>query len=71
MASDPNRRRGLRANVHRFRDTVAVSVGTGETTYLSPAQARQLARALYVAARDVEHVEFIESKVVTKTIDIN
>ena len=69
--SDPNRRSGLTANVHRFRDYVAVHVGTGETVYMTPKQVRSLARALYAAARDADEVEFGQSRLVTKTIEIN
>lgn len=49
------------AQVHRFRDKVAVYVGKGETVYLSPKNARKLARALNVAARSVDRESFAES----------
>jgi len=68
---DPNRRTGLSADVHRFRDHVAVHVGTGETTYLTPKQARKLARALYVATRDVETHSYQDSRFDQRHIDIN
>lgn len=69
--SDPNRRSGLNANVHRFRDYVAAHVGTGETVYMTPKQARTLARALHAAARDAENVPFAQSRLGNKTIEIN
>jgi len=68
---DPNRRTGLSADVHRFRDHVAMDVGTGETVYLTPKQARKLARALYVATRDVETHGFQDSRFDQRRIDIN
>lgn len=52
--------------VHRFGDCVAAYLGTGETVYLTPQAARQLARALNGAARDVAAVKFTESQFKTK-----
>jgi len=71
MTQDPNRRTGLNAAVHRFRDRAAVHVGTGETAYLTPKQARALARALYKIARDIDNRAFTESDVAPVQIDIN
>ena len=54
------------ANVHRFRDLVALSVpGASETVYLSAAEARKLARALNKAARSVKNERFVDSNVGT------
>jgi hypothetical protein len=49
------------AQVHRFRDKVAVYVGGGETVYLKPANARKLARALNAAARSCDKESFVDS----------
>lgn len=49
------------ARVHRFRDLVAVSVGDGSTTYLTPKAARQLARALNGCARSIKAWRFVDS----------
>lgn len=49
------------ARVHRFRDLVAVSVGDGSTTYLTPKAARQLARALNGCARSIKADRFTDS----------
>ena len=49
------------ARVHRFRDLIAVSVGDGSTTYLTPKAARQLARALNGCARSVKDSTFVQS----------
>lgn len=71
MTRDPNRRAGLAIQVHRFRDHVATYVGTGETVYLTPKQARAFARALNAACRDVDTTPFVESGIVPTTIEIN
>lgn len=57
----PNRRGEVRAQVHRFHDFVALYVGTGETVYLTPAQARQLSRAINKAAKSCETETFAQS----------
>lgn len=49
------------AQVHRFRDAVAVYLGPGRTTYLTPRDAARLAKALNVTARDVTARPFQES----------
>ena len=49
------------AQVHRFREKVAVYVGGGETIYMSAKNARKLARALNAAARSCERETFAES----------
>ena len=49
------------AQVHRFRDKVAVYVGSGKTVYLSPGNARKLARALNAAARSCDKGPFVDS----------
>lgn len=49
------------AGVHRFRDRVAVHVGGGETVYLDIRVARQMARALWRASRDIDQRSFVDS----------
>lgn len=49
------------ARVHRFHLAVAVSVGNGTTTYITPAQAEQLGEALLDCARLCRTVSFQES----------
>lgn len=44
----------ISAQVHRFRDHVALYVGNGETVYITPADARTLADALNACADDVK-----------------
>lgn len=58
---NPNRRNVVNAQVHRFRDHVAVYVGTGETVYLDPKQAKALARALNKAAHSCENEDFAQA----------
>jgi len=57
------------ARVHRFRDAVAVSVGSGETVYMTPQQARKLARALNSTAKSCETERFIESTIGTFEVE--
>jgi len=57
------------AQVHRFRDKVAVYVGGGETVYLNPKNARKLARALNAAARSCDRESFADSAGLTVQID--
>ena len=59
------------AQVHRFRDSVAAWLGTGETVYMSPREARQLARALNKVARSVDREGFARSSGNTTRITIN
>lgn len=50
------------AHVHRFHDRVALSLpGKGETVYLTPAEAAQLASLLNAYAHDAERYPFAES----------
>lgn len=61
----------LSAQVHRFRDSVAIHVGNGETVYLTPAMARILSRALLKAAQSVKREKFTDSPSgLTVSVDI-
>ena len=57
------------SRVYRFRDTVAVSLGNGETAYINPKHARKLARALNRAAKSCETERFTESTVGTFEVE--
>lgn len=46
------------AQIHRFGDAVAVSVGKGETCYMTAKEARKIARALSKAARSCDTETF-------------
>lgn len=56
------------ARVHRFRDTVAISAGLGETVYLTVNQARQLTRAINKINRSIERESYGESSDLTKEV---
>jgi hypothetical protein len=71
MAHNPNRRDKITAQVHRFGDFVAIHIGTGETVYLHPRQARQLSRALNRAARSCENEAFTASTCGTASFDFS
>lgn len=60
------------AHVHRFGDKAAVSLpGKGETVYLTPKEARALARALQACARDIGAARFTASNFATVTVGIS
>lgn len=54
------------AQIHRFRDRIALYLCNGEggrsTVYLTPADARRIARALNAGARDVKATPFAQSE---------
>lgn len=50
-----------RGQSHRFRDSVALYVGTGETVYMQPREARKLAAALLATAESVDREPFAKS----------
>lgn len=62
-----------RAQIHRFRDRVALYVrndeGDGVTVYLTPADARRIARALNAGAREVKALPFAQSQFRTIEFD--
>ena len=51
-----------KAQVHRFRDHVALSLPTGDTTYLTPADALRLTEALRQCAEDTTGLPFTQSR---------
>lgn len=53
------------ASVHRFGDSVAVYVGDGQTAYLTPPQAKKLAKALNTCARSCMTESFVKSAFLT------
>lgn len=61
MGDYPNTRNPVHAQVHRFRDRVAIYTGTGATVYLTPKDARRLARAINTCARSCDREAFTES----------
>lgn len=63
----------MSAFVYRFVDRVAISLpGTGETIYLTAAEARKLARALNAGARSVkEEPQFSTSTFGTVEVDVS
>ena len=53
------------AQVHRFRDRVALSMPTGETTYLTPADALRLTEALRQCVEDIAARPYVQSRFIT------
>jgi hypothetical protein len=58
------------AQIHRFGDSVAGWLGTGETVYMTPADARKIGKALIAAAKDVEACKFTESPFKTVSLQL-
>lgn len=61
----------MNSNIHRFGDCVAVSVGNGDTTYLTPAQAIELTKAIQECVRDIKHYKFSSGQFNSVSIDID
>lgn len=60
------------AYIHRFRDKVAISLpGKGATVYLTPKEARQIAKALNACARDVKNLSFSASEFTSTSVDVS
>jgi hypothetical protein len=60
------------AHVHRFRDRVGLSLpGKGETVYLTPAEARDIATALISGAGDIDRVAFVDSDFVPVIVPLS
>ncbi len=52
---------------HRFRDVIAVCIGTGETVYMTTKQARALSGGINAACRSVEREQFADSRGLTRS----
>lgn len=46
------------AQVHRFGDCIAMFLSEGETVYMTPQDARKIAKALNACSRDVKAYKF-------------
>ena len=65
------KRKNVRAaQVHRFHDSVSLWIGTGDSVYLTPADARSLAAALLIAVEDAETRPFVASTCGTKEFSL-
>lgn len=60
----------MKAQVHRFRDKVAVYVGNGDTVYLDPDTAYKLANALDDCAISIRDQPFTHSTFETREIEL-
>lgn len=58
------------ASVHRFRNTVALSVGNGQTVYICAGLAQELAKALEAAAADIIRSAYTSSNLPPVTLDL-
>lgn len=46
------------AQIHRFGDCVALYVGTGQTIYITPKEAKAIAKQLNACAKDIAEHSF-------------
>lgn len=58
------------AQIHRFRDLVAVHIPGNPTAYLTPKEAETLARMLTACAKDIKARRFTDHQFPTATIAI-
>lgn len=60
------------AQIHRFLGSVALYVGNGQTVYIDPKMARDIARSLNACARNIkEKPKFCESDFRTVTFEFS
>lgn len=57
----------MAVSVYRFRDYAALNAGQA-TTYITPEDARRIARTLYGIARNIESERFANSPSLTATV---
>lgn len=59
------------AQIHRFRDKVAIAIflANGATVYLTPKEAKAIAKALNAGARDIQNNTFVQSDFSTVIIE--
>ena len=55
--------------VHRFHDSVAIWIGTGETVYLTTKDARKLSRAINKTCRSIERERYLDSSDLTFSLE--
>lgn len=58
------------AQVHRFREKVAVYLANGSTVYLTPKEAKAIAKAMNACTRDIKANSFTDSQFHTTTIPL-
>lgn len=59
------------AQIHRFREKVAIYLANGATVYLSPKEAKEIAKALNAAVRDIKDNSFVDSQFSTVNIELS
>lgn len=57
-------------SVYRFRDLAAMHIGAGPTEYLTPKEARALAKALLECAQSIEKDTFCDSSFETRSFHL-
>ena len=60
------------AQIHRYGDKVAIYIGTGQTVYLTPKEAKAIAKVLNAGARNIrEEPKFSQSNFKTVEFEFN
>jgi hypothetical protein len=59
------------AQIHRFREKVAIYLANGATVYLSPKEAKEIAKALNGAVRDIKANSFSNSQFSTVHVELS
>ena len=58
------------AQIHRFGDCVAMFLSTGETVYMTPKDARKIAKNLNACSRDVKQSKYSNGTFKTFSIEL-
>lgn len=58
------------AQIHRFREKVAIYLANGSTVYLTPSEAKAVAKALNACAKDIKARGFGDSEFHTVEIKL-
>lgn len=51
--------------IHRYGDCVAMHLGKGQTVYITPKEAKEIAKQLNQCAKDISSAKFVNSQFVT------
>lgn len=58
------------AQIHRFGDCIAMYLSNGETVYMTPQDARKIAKNLNACARDIKQAKYINGTFKTFELEL-